>query len=148
MKSIKNFELKVKRVAVGEGVEPYGASVRSPSDVARIAQLLIGDSAQEHFLVFLLDVRNRVIGYSEVARGGIDTCPVDPRVVFRTAVATGASALAAVHNHPSGTPEPSTDDILLTRRLKEAGELLGIQLLDHVIVTDTGTTSLRERGQL
>lgn len=148
MKSIKNFELKVKRVAVGEAVEPYGASVRSPSDVARIAQLLVGDSAQEHFLVFLLDVRNRVLGFSETSRGGIDTCPVDPRVVFRTAVALGSSGIVCVHNHPSGEPTPSTDDILLTRRLKEAGELLGIELLDHVIVTDTATVSLRERGQL
>ena len=148
MKTIRNFELKVKRVAVGEGTAPYGASVRSPSDVARITQLLIGESAQEHFLVVLLDVKNRVLGYSETSRGGIDTCPVDPRIVFRTALAVGASSLIAAHNHPSGDCTPSTDDIILTRRLKEAGELLGIPLLDHVIVTDSGTTSLRERGEL
>ena len=148
MKTIRNFELKVKRVAVGEGTEPYGASVRSPSDVARITQLLIGESAQEHFLVVLLDVKNRVLGYSETSRGGIDTYPVDPRIVFRTALAVGASSLIAAHNHPSGDCTPSTDDILLTRRLKEAGELLGIQLLDHVIVTDTARLSFRPLSKL
>ena len=146
--TIRNIELKVKRVAVGEGTEPYGASVRSPDDVSRIAQKLIGDDAQERFLVFVLDIRNRVIGYHEAGRGSIDSCPVDIRVVFRTAVALGASSILAAHNHPSGDATPSSDDIILTRRLKEAGELLGIPLLDHVIVTDSGTTSLRERGEL
>ena len=148
MKSIKNFEIKVKRVAVGEGTEPYGASVRCPDDVSRIAQKLIGDSAQERFIVIHLDIRNRVIGFSEAARGSIDSCPVDMRSVFRTAVAVGASGIVCSHCHPSGNCTPSTDDILLTRRLKEAGELLGIPLLDHVIVSDSGTASLRERGEL
>jgi DNA repair protein RadC len=148
MQTIKNFELKVKRVAVGEGSEPYGASVRSPSDVARIAQALIGDSAQEHFCVFLLDVKNRVVGFTQAAMGAIDSCPVDPRSVFRAAVATGASAIVVTHNHPSGDLRPSAEDLHLTQRLKAAGDLLGIALLDHVLVTDTGTTSLRERGQL
>ena len=95
--TIRNIELKVKRVAVSEGTEPYGASVRSPDDVSRIAQKLIGDDAQERFLVFVLDIRNRVIGYHEAARGSIDSCPVDIRVVFRTAVALGASAVLASH---------------------------------------------------
>jgi DNA repair protein RadC len=148
MKTIKNFELKVKRVAVGEGSEPYGASVRSPGDVARIAQALIGDSAQEHLCVFLLDVKNRVVGFSEAARGAIDSCPVDPRSVFRAAVATGASAVVVTHNHPSGDLRPSAEDIALTQRLKAAGELLAVPLLDHVIVTDCDTISLRERGDL
>jgi DNA repair protein RadC len=146
--TIRNIELKVKRVAVSEGTEPYGASVRSPNDVARIAQSLIGDSAQEMFLVFILDVKNRLVGFHEASRGSIDSCPVDPRMVFRPAVALGASGFVAVHNHPSGDKTPSTDDIILARRLKEAGELLGIQLLDHVIVSDSARTSLLERGLL
>ena len=97
-------------------------------------------------MVFLLDIKTRVLGYHEAGRGSIDSCPVDPRAVYRTAVAVGASSIICSHNHPSGDSTPSTDDILLTRRLKDAGQLLGIQLL--VIVTDSGTTSLCERGQL
>ncbi len=149
MKStIKNYELRVRRVKLADAGAPYGESVRAPDDVARIAQVLIGDSAQELFLVFHLDIKNRVLGFSEVARGGIDVCPVDARAVFRTAIALGASALIAAHCHPSGDPTPSADDINLTERLKAAGELLGIPVLDHVIVTDTSTVSLSERGLL
>jgi len=148
MKTIKNFELKVKRVQVGEGGAAYGCSIREPSEAARLAQLLIGDSAQERFLVFLLDVKNHVLGYHEAGRGSIDSCPVDPCVVFRTAVAVGASAILVAHNHPSGDETPSREDIVLTKRLKAAADLLGIALLDHVVVTDIGTVSLRERGEL
>ncbi len=149
MKStIKNYELRVRRVKLADAGAPYGERVRAPDDVARIAQVLIGDCAQELFLVFHLDIKNRVLGFSEIGRGGIDVCPVDARAVFRTAIALGASALIAAHCHPSGDPTPSTDDIALTERLKAAGELLGIPILDHVIVTDTSTVSLSERGLL
>lgn len=93
-------------------------------------------------------MKNRVLGFTIAAVGAIDSCPVDPRTVFRAAVALGASGIVASHCHPSGDPTPSKDDIELTKRLKAAGDLLGIQLLDHVIVTDTARVSLRERGLL
>ena len=146
--TIKNYELRVRRVNLADAGAPYGERVRAPDDVARIAQLLIGDSAQELFYVFHLCIKNRVLGFSEVARGGIDVCPVDARAVFRTAIALGSSGLIAAHCHPSGDPTPSREDIELTERLKAAGELLGIPVLDHVIVTDTSTVSLAERGLL
>jgi DNA repair protein RadC len=145
---IKNFELKVRRVQVGEGGAPYGKAIREPADVADIARRIIGDNAQESFVVFILDIRNRVVGFTEAARGSIDACPVEPRTVFRTAVALGASAIIVAHNHPSGELTPSREDIDLTKRLKAAAELLGIAFLDHVVVTDAGTASLRERGDL
>jgi DNA repair protein RadC len=97
MKTIRNYELKVKRVRLAEPHPAYGRSVHAPADIAGIAQAIIGDSAQEHFCVFLLDIKNRVIGYQEVARGGIDTCPIDPRVVFRAAVVTGAASIIVAH---------------------------------------------------
>ena len=93
-------------------------------------------------------MKNRVLGFTIAAVGAIDSCPVDPRTVFRTAVALGASGIVASHCHPSGDPSPSHEDIELTKRLKAAGDLLGIQLLDHVIVTDTARVSFRERGLL
>ena len=149
MKStIKNYELRVRRVKLADAGAPYGEQVSAPDDVTRIAQILIGDCAQELFYAFHLDIKNRVLGFSEVGRGGIDMCPVDLRAVFRTAIALGSSGLIAAHCHPSGDPTPSREDIDLTERLKAAGELLGIPVLDHVIVTDTSTVSLAELGLL
>ena len=146
MKSINNFELKIRRVKLAEAGAPYGEPVSAPNDVTRIAQTLIGDAAQESFVVFHLDVKHKVLGFTEAGRGGIDACPVDVRTVFRTAIALGASAIIAAHCHPSGDPSPSREDIALTKRLVEVGALIGIPLLDHVIVTDDRTASLRERG--
>ncbi|MFC1610293.1 RadC family protein [Myxococcota bacterium] len=146
MKTIRNFEMKVRRVRIGEQQPPYGQSISTPERVAEIAKTLIGECAQESFCVFLLDVKNLITGYSEVGRGGIDSCPVDPRAVFRAAIATGASSIIVAHNHPSGDPEPSRDDLDLTEKLSEGAELLGLTLLDHVIVTDEDTVSLRGRG--
>jgi DNA repair protein RadC len=148
MKSIKNYELRVRRVKLADAGAPYGEPIRQPGDVGRIVQALIGDAAQEHFCVLILDVKNRVLGFTIAAVGAIDSCPVDPRTVYRTAVALGASGIVASHSHPSGDPTPSREDIELTKRLKAAGDLLGIQLLDHVIVTDTARVSFRERGLL
>jgi len=146
MKTIRNYELKVRRVTVADASEPYGKSVHAPSDVQRLAKVLIGDSAHEVFCVFLLDVKNRVVGYTEVGRGGVDMCPVDVRAVFRIALVVGAAALIVAHCHPSGDPSPSKQDIELTERLKKAADLLSLSLLDHVIVTTEECTSLRERG--
>ncbi len=146
--SILRYEIKKARVALQEAKSPYGIALSSPSHVAEAAQALIGDSAQEHFLVFHLDCKNKVIGYTEAARGGLDSCPVDPRCVFRACIAAGASALVVAHNHPSGHCTPSAEDKRLTERLKKSAELLGLILLDHVIVSDEAHLSFAERGIL
>jgi len=146
MKSINNYELRIRRVKLAEAGAPYGEPVSGPTDVTRIAQALIGDAAEEHFVVIHLDVKNKVLGFTEVGRGSIDGCAVDVRQVFRTAIALGASNIVACHNHPSADPTPSREDIALTKRLAEVGALIGLPLLDHVIVTDDRTASLRERG--
>ena len=146
MKSIKNYELKIRRVKIAEAGAPYGEPVSGPTDVTRIAQALIGEAAEEHFVAIHLDIKNRVLGYTEIARGSIDGCPVDVRTVYRAAIALGASAIVAAHCHPSGDATPSSEDIALTKRLAEVGALIGLPLLDHVIVTDDRTASLRERG--
>jgi DNA repair protein RadC len=152
MKTIRKFEIRSRRVTLGdlaaEPAAPYGQRIAGPDDVAHLARALIGDEGQEVFVVFLLDVRNRVMGYVEAGRGSVDACPVDPRQVFRAAVMEGASAIVVSHNHPSGSLEPSAEDDTLTRRLHAAGELLGLPVLDHLIVTDEGHHSYAAAGQM
>lgn len=145
---ISRFELRLAPVSVGETTAPYGQRIHNPRDVASLARMVIGNQAQEVVLVFLLDVKNRVVGFSEAARGAIDSCPVDLREVFRVAVMVGASGVVLAHNHPSGDPSPSADDHRLTRRVADAGRLLGITLVDHVIVSIDRQVSLRERGEV
>jgi len=145
-KTIRNYELKIKRVQVADGGAPYGESIHESGDVAKIARSLIGDSAQEVFCILHLDVKNKVLGYTEAFRGGISTCGVDPRVIFRAAIAVGATSIVLAHSHPSGDLTPSTEDISLTNRLIAGGEILGVAILDHVIVTDRDASSMRARG--
>ena len=96
-----------------------------------------------------LDTKNRLIVDHEVSVGTIDATVVHPREVFKPAIGCSAASVIVVHNHPSGDPQPSAADIRLTRRLHAAGDVLGIPLLDHVIVSATGIGySLREHGQL
>jgi len=102
----------------------------------------------ERFIVVLLDTKNRVIRDVEVAMGGLASSPALPRDVFRYAVTEPASAVIFVHNHPSGDPKPSQDDLALTRRLSEAGDVLGIRVLDHVIVAEEGYVSLADMGRM
>lgn len=147
MKTVKLLELKSKRVRVAEPSSPYGTPIKEPSMAAELAERLLDGDERESFLVFLLDIRNKVIGYVEAAKGGIDNCPVDLRMVFREAVHVGASAVIVAHNHPSGDTTPSSEDIALTRRLEKAGELLGIPVLDHVVVGD-GYYSFAEHSRM
>lgn len=144
MKTIKKFEVRSRRVKVCEAPELYDVSIKSPTLVSEIARQLCLGLDQEVFLVFFLASNNKVIGYEEVAKGSIDECPVDPRVIFRIAVHLGVSAIVIAHNHPSGSVEPSPSDIDLTKRIRECGELLRIQVLDHVIVSDLEHYSFAE----
>lgn len=100
---------------------------------------------RETFHVLALDGKHRLLSRHAVSTGTLTTSLVHPREVFRAAVREGAAAVIAVHNHPSGDPEPSTEDVEVTRRLLEAGQLLGIPLLDHVVIGDARCVSLRER---
>jgi DNA repair protein RadC len=100
----------------------------------------------ERFVVISVDAKNRVRAEREVARGGRTACQVDPAEVFRFLVSQSASGAIFVHNHPSGDPEPSAQDLELTERLVAAGSLLGIRILDHVVVGSGRYTSLRDAG--
>jgi DNA repair protein RadC len=106
------------------------------------------DSRKEHFLALLLDGRNRIIRRVQISEGSLNQSIVHPREVFSPAVRESAAAVILVHNHPSGDPAPSAEDIAITRRLREAGEIMGIRVLDHIIVGDGDFTSFVERGLL
>lgn len=108
------------------------------------------DSRKEYFLVLLLDGKNRIIRRVQVSEGSLNQSIVHPREVFIPAVKESAAAMILVHNHPTGDPAPSPEDIAITRRLKEAGEIMGIKVLDHIIVGDgeDAYLSFVERGLL
>ncbi len=100
--------------------------------------------AQEVFIILAIDIRNVVLEEIEVARGSLTQVEVHPREVFRPLIRIGAAGAIAVHNHPSGDPTPSAEDLALTRRLREVGELIGIPLVDHVVVAERGCRSIAE----
>ena len=119
------------------------AQVKSPEDVISAIGGTLRGKKREHFLTLLLDTRNRLIRVATVSMGSLDSSIVHPREVFKEAISASAASVIFVHNHPSGDPEPSEDDLELTRRLVEAGKLLGILVLDHVILGDGTFVSLK-----
>ena len=117
-------------------------------DAAQILVPQFGALPVEHFGVLLLDTKHRVTRTSMISIGTLDASVVHPREVFRAATSGAAAAIVVFHNHPSGDPTPSDDDVALTKRLIRAGDLMGITVLDHVIVAENSFISLRERGYL
>src|SRR5690606_8458363 len=119
-----------------------------PEDVYRYARPRLAHLTQEVFHVLLLDTRHRLVADRRVAAGGLASCAIAPRDVFEPAIREAAPAIVLVHNHPSGDPTPSRDDVALTRRLADGARLLGLSLVDHVVVADGGFASLAEMGKL
>ena len=123
--------------------------VRKPADAARILRSCMPqDTDREVFAILLLDIRHKVIGFNVVSVGCLSYSIVHPREIMKVAVLGNAASLVVCHNHPSGDPNPSPEDVKLTERLALAGTLMGIELLDHVILGD-GTdkwVSLKESG--
>jgi DNA repair protein RadC len=118
-------------------------------DPARVYELMrhVAHAPQEQFWVVLIDVRGRLIKAVKTAEGSISQCPVSPRDVLREAVRANAHGCIFVHGHPSGSPEPSADDISLTEQLRAASELVGVMARDHVIVASSGYYSFVEAGR-
>jgi DNA repair protein RadC len=125
-----------------------GHLLRNPADAAAAFMALLRDEPAEVFGILCLTTKHCVIAYHEVSRGTLDSTPVHPREVFKGALLTNAAAIIGSHNHPSGDPAPSVDDIALTKRLAAAGELLGIPVLDHIIIGDGRYFSFKEAGLL
>lgn len=120
--------------------------VRSPADVAQLLMAEMGHLEQEHFRVLYLDTRNRLLGSETVYVGSLNASHIRVGEVFREAVKRNCASIIVAHNHPSGDPTPSPEDVEVTRQLVTAGNLLDIEVLDHLIVGQQRFVSLRERG--
>jgi DNA repair protein RadC len=140
--------LELARRLEADVAEKPRPMVKSPEDIVALVRSQLKGKKREHFLVACLDTRNRLIGCRPVSVGSLDTSIVHPREVFKEAVSSCAAAVIFVHNHPSGDPEPSKEDVELTGRLAKAGEIIGIEVLDHIIVCDEGHLSFKARGLL
>ncbi len=120
--------------------------VRSPADVAQLLMAEMGHLEQEHFRVLYLDTRNRLLGSETVYVGSLNASHIRVSEVFREAVKRNCASIIVAHNHPSGDPTPSPEDVEVTRQLVAAGNLLDIEVLDHLIIGQQRFVSLRERG--
>ncbi|MBI4188864.1 MAG: DNA repair protein RadC, partial [Chloroflexi bacterium] len=120
-----------------------GKSVKAPDEVMNLVKGRLRGKKKEYFLALLLDTRGRVIKIAEISVGSLDTSIVHPREVFKEAMSASAASVIFVHNHPSGDCQPSEDDKKLTKRLVEAGEIVGIDVLDHIIIGDKDYLSLK-----
>ncbi len=123
-------------------------AIRGPDDVVAVVGRRLRHEQREQFLVLLLNARHEVLARETVSIGSLNASIVHPREVFKPAVIASAASVVLVHNHPSGDPEPSEEDLSISKRLVECGELFGIQVLDHVIVAERGVVSLRSRQLL
>lgn len=122
--------------------------VSRPEDAADLLAPAVAGRDREHCVAGLLDTKHRLVRLETVSIGSVDHTFMAPREVFRSALLGGAAALVLAHNHPRGDPEPSRDDLLVTRRLAEAGRLLGVTLLDHLVVGGARWVSLARRGEV
>lgn len=122
------------------------AVIKSPADVVNLLQGEMRLLDREHFIALLLNTKNEVIAKDTISIGSLNASLVHPRELFKNAIKRSAAALILVHNHPSGNPASSKQDEEITKRLTEAGKLLGIEILDHVIIGDPNYVSLKEQG--
>jgi DNA repair protein RadC len=120
--------------------------INSPADAAALVAYEMSGLEQEHLRVFLLDTRNHVLDIVEVYKGSVNSSQVHVGELFKPAIRRNASAIIVAHNHPSGDPTPSPDDVAVTRAIVQAGKLLGIDVLDHVVIGQGRWVSLKERG--
>jgi DNA repair protein RadC len=121
-------------------------TINSPADAAALVHYEMSALEQEHLRVILLDRRNRVLEIVEVYKGSVNSSQVRVGELFKEAIRTNASALIVVHNHPSGDPTPSPDDVAVTRAITQAGKLLDVDVLDHLVIGQGKWVSLKERG--
>ena len=120
--------------------------IRSPSDVFENYQSLFKDQVRERFVVLWLNSANKVIGFEIISEGILNSSLTHPREVFRGAIVSTCASIILAHNHPSGNPEPSQEDISITKQIVDSGKIIGIPVHDHIIFADNNYTSLAERG--
>jgi len=123
-------------------------AIRKPEDAAKLVMEDLRSELKEHFVCLFLNTKNQVLARETLSVGTLNASLVHPREVFRAAIKRGSASIICLHNHPSGDPTPSPEDIALTRRLHEAGSLIGIDVLDHIVIGDGRFVSLKEQGYL
>ncbi|HHY27676.1 MAG TPA: DNA repair protein RadC [Desulfitobacterium dehalogenans] len=139
------LELGRRSVSSDPMVRPV---INSPQDIAYLVMEEMRYLDREHFRVVSLSTKNHVLGISSISVGSLNSSLVHPRECFKEAIRRNSNAIILLHNHPSGDPTPSREDIDVTRRLSDGGQILGIEVLDHVIIGDNRYISLKERGIL
>jgi DNA repair protein RadC len=144
------YKIPVYRIAMikESAISVEQTKIRSPRDVFDAVRGYLADVDREHFLTLLLNTKNGIVGVNTTSIGTLNSSLVHPREVFKAAIIANSAAVILVHCHPSGNPDPSNEDLEITRRLVEAGKILGIEVLDHVIVGDGCWVSLKEKGIL
>ena len=147
---LKQIKAVYETITVHEAVTNYlkpGTRYTQPQQVFDTFSFLMQET-KEHFLTLHLDGKNRIMCMDIVSIGSLNQSIVHPREVFKTACLSNAAAIILIHQHPTGDPTPSAEDIAITRRLKEAGDIMGMKILDHIIVGDGEYLSFVERGLL
>ncbi|MBM4307404.1 MAG: JAB domain-containing protein [Deltaproteobacteria bacterium] len=120
--------------------------IKNPEAVVKALRASIRDKAKEHFKLILLNPRNRIIGISNISIGTLNASLVHPREVFKDAITHSAASVVLAHNHPSGDPDPSEDDLKITKKMVDSGKILGIEVLDHIVIGKNNFCSFKERG--
>ncbi|QHJ69217.1 JAB domain-containing protein [Planococcus halotolerans] len=123
-------------------------SVKSPKDAYNLLKYFLVEKDREHFVVAALDIKNQPVSVQVCHVGSLNSCIVHPREVMKSAILSNAASIIVGHNHPSGNPHPSNEDHEITKRLKEAGAIIGIELLDHIIVGNDSYLSFNESGYI
>src|SRR5690606_22762995 len=125
---------------------PERIQTNTPAGIAAVLQDYFSDKDREEFVACLLDAPGTLLGIARISQGGLSSAPVEARQVFKAAILANAAGIILAHQHPSGNPEPSAADLKVTRQLVAAGKVMDIPVFDHLVITDTGYTSLAERG--
>ena len=139
--------VRVKQIVMERPIQ-YQDTIASTQEAGRFGVSEIGDEAQEVVLVVILNTKNKINAIHRVFTGSLNTSVAHPREIFRSALLNNGARILVYHNHPSGNTEPSEADLIFTKRMEEAGNMLGIDLLDHIIVSGKEWLSLREYGLL
>lgn len=123
-----------------------GLNFSNPASIARYYMEDLRHANQEQMKLLLLNTKSRLIGETDISKGTVNSAVISPSELFVEALQKNAVSIVLLHNHPSGDPTPSKEDVLITRRIQEAGRLIGVELLDHIVIGDNCYVSLREKG--
>jgi DNA repair protein RadC len=146
---MENIQIVSIKMVKEKKLEYVNTQISSPKDCFNIFKKFIGDYDREALVVLTLDIKNKINSITVASLGSVNSSIVHPREVFKTAILSNASSIIIGHNHPSGDPSPSKEDINITERLKECGKIMGIELLDHVIIGEYDKYfSFKEKGLL